>query len=226
MRLCLFLFFSTVVYALTRIVEPDFEGVNFAKALFGKRLDKVFQETAVDSETSCQVQCLKNVRCLSYNLGTKHEKGKFICQLCDSDRFTSHENFTQDKRWLYRGMEVNNWRSRKKSYLFLLPCNSFFPPRKQIRALVFRLHRVTVHDLLVSMGRMTVSSSKRRREVQIRRVKLIPQIFWSIDTCSLPVFCCMWKQSGCESKNFTCGEKGISIPDYHRKSFKCKCRLG
>ena len=47
MRLCLFLFFSTVVYALTRIVEPDFEGVNFAKALFGKRLDKVFQETAV-----------------------------------------------------------------------------------------------------------------------------------------------------------------------------------
>ena len=108
MRLCLFLFFSTVVYAVTRIVEPDFEGVNFAKALFGKRLDKVFQETAVDSETSCQVQCLKNIRCLSYNLGTTNEKGKLICQLCDSDRFTSHENFTQDKKWLYRGMEVNN----------------------------------------------------------------------------------------------------------------------
>ena len=108
MHLYLFVFFGTVVYAVARIVEPDFEGVNFAKALFGKRLDKVFQETAVDSETSCQVQCLKNVRCLSYNLGTKHEKGKFICQLCDSDRFTSHENFTQDKKWLYRGMEVNN----------------------------------------------------------------------------------------------------------------------
>ena len=111
MRLCLFLFFSTVVYAVTRIVQPDFEGVNFAKALFGKRLDKVFQETAVDSETSCQVQCLKNIGCLSYNLGTTNQKGKFICQLCDSDRFTSHENFTQDKKWLYRGMEVINRRS-------------------------------------------------------------------------------------------------------------------
>ena len=44
MRLYLFLFFSTVVYALTHIVEPDFEGVNFAAALFEKRLDKVFQQ--------------------------------------------------------------------------------------------------------------------------------------------------------------------------------------
>ena len=108
-----------------RIVEPDFEGVNFAAALFGKRLDKVFQETAVDSETSFQIQCVKDIRCLSYNLGTTNEKGNFTCQLCDSDRFTSHENLTQDEKWLYRGMEVLNRRSRKKLYLFLLPCNSF-----------------------------------------------------------------------------------------------------
>ena len=106
MRLCLFLLFSTVAYAVTRIVEPDFEGVNFAAALFGKRLDKVFQETAVDSETSCQIQCVKNTRCLSYNLGTTNEKYNFSCQLCDSDRFTSHESFTKDEKWLYRGIEV------------------------------------------------------------------------------------------------------------------------
>ncbi|XP_067028307.1 microfibril-associated glycoprotein 4-like isoform X2 [Acropora muricata] len=105
MRLCLLPFFSTVVYAVSRILQPDFEGVNFAKALFGQRLDKVFQETAVDSETYCQIQCLKHIRCLSYNLGTINEKGKFICQLCDSDRFTSRENFTQDKKWRYRGIE-------------------------------------------------------------------------------------------------------------------------
>ena len=77
MRLCLSLFFSTVVYAANRIVEPDFEGVNFAKALSGRRLDKVFQETSVHSETSCQIECVKNVRCLSYNLGTTNEKNKF-----------------------------------------------------------------------------------------------------------------------------------------------------
>ena len=75
MRPCFLLFLSTVVYAVTRIVEVDFEGVNFAKALFGKRVDKVFQESAVDSETSCQIQCLKHIRCLSYNLGTINEKG-------------------------------------------------------------------------------------------------------------------------------------------------------
>jgi len=63
MRLCFLLFFSTVVCAVTRIIELDFEGVNFAKALFGKRLDKVFQESAVDSETSCQIECLKHIRC-------------------------------------------------------------------------------------------------------------------------------------------------------------------
>ena len=122
MRLCLLLFFSTVVYGVTRIVEPDFEGVNFAKALFGKRLEKVFQETAVDSETSCQVQYLKHIRCLSYNLGTINEKGMFICQLCDSDRFTSRENFTQGKKWRYRGMEVIN--RTKKLKEILLSCLS------------------------------------------------------------------------------------------------------
>ena len=108
MRLCLLLFFSTVVYALTRIGELAFEGVNFAKALLGKRLDKIFQETTVDSETSCQIQCVKDIRCLSYNFGNSNEKDNFTCQLCDSDRFTNHEHFIEDKKWRYRGMEVNN----------------------------------------------------------------------------------------------------------------------
>ena len=111
MRLCLLLFFSTVVCAVTGIVEPDFEGVNFAKALFGKRLDKVFQESALDSETPCQIQCLKHNCYLSYNLGTSKEKGNFTCQLCDSDRFTNHENLTQDEKWLCREMEVIKRRS-------------------------------------------------------------------------------------------------------------------
>ena len=127
MRLCLLLFFSTVVYAVTRIVEPDFEGVNFAKALFGQRLEKVFQERAVDSETSCQIQCLKHIRCLSYNLGPINAKGNFTCQLCDSDRFTSRENFTQDKKWRCRGMEVISRTKKLKG--ILLSCFSSSIPR-------------------------------------------------------------------------------------------------
>ncbi|XP_029211143.2 ficolin-2-like [Acropora millepora] len=105
MRLCLLLSFSTVVYAVSRIVDPSFDGVNFAKALFGKRLDNVFQETVVDSETSCQIKCVKDMRCLSYNFRTTNKTENLQCQLSDSDRFTSHDNFTQDGEWLYRGME-------------------------------------------------------------------------------------------------------------------------
>lgn len=143
MRLCLLLFFSTVVYAVNRIVEPEFEGVNFAKALSGRRLDKVFQETSVDSETSCQIECVKNVRCLSYNLGTTNEKNKFTCQLCDSDRFTSHENFIEDKKWRYRGIEVNNCRIRKKLSFFLVNLLAL----KENKYLYTFLYRVTAHDL-------------------------------------------------------------------------------
>ena len=44
MHLCLFVFFGTVVYAVARIVEPDFEGVNFAKALFGKDSIRYFKK--------------------------------------------------------------------------------------------------------------------------------------------------------------------------------------
>lgn len=127
MRPCLLLFFSTVVYAGSRIVQPDFDGVNFAKALFGKRLDNVFQETVVDSETSCQIKCVKDTRCLSYNLRTTNETDNSTCQLSDSDRFTSHENFTQDGKWLYRGMEVTNAISWKKLFFFQLP--AFFNNR-------------------------------------------------------------------------------------------------
>ena len=147
MRLYLFLLFSTVAYAVTRIVEPDFEGVNFAKALFGKRLDKVFQETAVDSETSFQIHCVKNSRCLFYNLGTTNKKDNLTCQLCDSDRFKNHESFKEDKKWRYRGMEVITLEVERK--LFLLPHNSFGPLSEQIRIPSFFLHHATGHDVVI-----------------------------------------------------------------------------
>ena len=121
MRLYLLLSFSTVVYAVSRIVDPSFDGINFAKALFGKRLDSVFHETVVGSETSCQIKCVKDKRCLSYNFRTTNKTEDLHCQLSNSDRFTSHENFTQDGKWLYRGMEVTHLISWNKPFFFLLP---------------------------------------------------------------------------------------------------------
>ena len=78
-------------------MEQAFAGVNFATALFGKRLNKVFQKTTVDFEISCQILFVKNIRYLSYNPVTTSKKGNLTYPLSDSDRFKSCENFTQDK---------------------------------------------------------------------------------------------------------------------------------
>ena len=54
-----------------RIKELDLEAVNFAKAVKGKiLLGNVFQNISVESEMFCQLACVKDVHCLSYNYGT------------------------------------------------------------------------------------------------------------------------------------------------------------
>ena len=101
-------FSVAAVYAVIRIVDPDLEAINFAKALRGKKLNgSVFQEISVDSEVSCQFACVKDARCLSYNFGSLNEEDNFTCQLSASDRFTSHQNFTDDEKMLYRGIQVS-----------------------------------------------------------------------------------------------------------------------
>ena len=88
--------------------QPDLAFINFAQAIHGKKLNgSVFQEISVDSEISCQTACVGDIRCLSYNFGATKKEGKFICQLSDSDRFTSHENFTEDVEVVYRGIQVS-----------------------------------------------------------------------------------------------------------------------
>jgi len=95
------------VSAVSRIYEPDLAFINFAQAIHGKKLNgSVFQEISVDSEISCQIACVEDMRCLSYNFGATKEEGKFICQLSDSDRFTSYENSTRDVQMVYRGIQV------------------------------------------------------------------------------------------------------------------------
>ena len=47
------MFYSTAVYAISQIVDPDLEAINFAKALRGKNGNS-FQEISVYSEVFCQ----------------------------------------------------------------------------------------------------------------------------------------------------------------------------
>lgn len=108
MNILLLIFCGTAAYAISRITDPDLEAVNFARAIHGKKLNgSVFQESSVDSEISCQLACVKETRCLSYNFGAMKNGDGLICQLSDSDRLTSHENFTRDEKVTYRGIQVS-----------------------------------------------------------------------------------------------------------------------
>ena len=108
MDVYLLLFYCTSVSAVSRLYEPDLAFINFAQAIHGKKLNgSVFQEISVDSEIACQTACVGDIRCLSNNFGATKKEGKFICQLSDSDRFTSHENFREDVEAVYRGIQAS-----------------------------------------------------------------------------------------------------------------------
>ncbi|XP_022790926.1 fibrinogen alpha chain-like [Stylophora pistillata] len=107
MRLCIIFLLFAVVYGIGRISEPDLRAVNFAGKIEGQKLNgSLIREIEVDSESSCQLECVDEERCQSYNFGTiKGNTEKFKCQLSASDRFAAFANFTEDKNFIYRGIE-------------------------------------------------------------------------------------------------------------------------
>ena len=104
----LFSSFGAAVHATSRISQPALKAVNFAKAIEGRRLKgSVIKEVEVDSEDSCQIECVKEENCQSYNFGdTKSNTKRFKCQVNSLDRFVGHANFTKDEKFKYRGMKV------------------------------------------------------------------------------------------------------------------------
>ena len=108
MHLLWLLLFGTAVYGISRISQPSLEAVNYAKAIEGMKLNgSVIKETEVDSEISCQFECVAEQRCKSYNFGAyKNNAKKFKCQLSDSDRFVDRGNFIKNERFRYRGIQV------------------------------------------------------------------------------------------------------------------------
>ncbi|PFX22965.1 Ficolin-1 [Stylophora pistillata] len=89
----------------SRLITSNYKAVNFAREIRGRKLKgSVIKEVEVDSEASCQLQCVEENSCLSYNFGPGQNK-MFKCQLSDSDRFTGLSNFTEDPEVLYRGIK-------------------------------------------------------------------------------------------------------------------------
>ena len=108
MNLWIFNLVCSAVYGINRISEPDLKAVSFAEKIAGQKLNgSLIKEIDVDSESSCQLQCVDEERCQSFNFGTqKGDSGKFKCQLSDSDRFVGFANFTEVENFIYRGIKV------------------------------------------------------------------------------------------------------------------------
>ena len=108
MHLWMLTLVCTAVYGISRISEPDLKAVDFAKKIAGRKLNgSVIKETEVESESSCQFGCAEEEKCQSYNFrAIKNNDGIFTCQLSHSDRFVGFINFTEDKNFIYRGLQV------------------------------------------------------------------------------------------------------------------------
>ena len=96
-------------YGISRISGPNFKAINFAEKIKGQKLKRsLIRDGEVVSESSCQLECVNEERCQSYNFGTiKSDSNKFKCQLSDSDRFAGFANFIEDKDFIYRGIKVS-----------------------------------------------------------------------------------------------------------------------
>ena len=115
----------TLANGESRLTTFNFKAINFAREIRGRRLHgRVIKEIEVDSESYCRLLCVEESSCLSYNFGPGENKKMFKCQLSDSDRFASFNNFTDDNTFLYRGVKVRNFRynfSRMQRASIILP---------------------------------------------------------------------------------------------------------
>ncbi|XP_066023672.1 microfibril-associated glycoprotein 4-like [Pocillopora verrucosa] len=107
MHLSIISLLCAVAYGINRISGPNLKAVNFAGKIKRQKLNgSLIRDIEVDSESSCQFECVYEERCQSYNFGTvKGDSNKFKCQLSDSDRFAGFANFIEDKDFIYRGIK-------------------------------------------------------------------------------------------------------------------------
>ena len=86
---------------------PDFKLRNYAEKIVGRILSgSTIKQLNVTSEMSCQIECVADNRCLSYNLIPTLGMDVLICELSDSYRFVGYQNFTSEVGGIYRGVEV------------------------------------------------------------------------------------------------------------------------
>ena len=108
MHLRLYIVFLVSAASGLKIDEPSFKAINFARAISGLKLNgSVFKEKEVDSEISCQIEWVRESRCLSHSFEPSLNKNRFKCELSDSDRFSGVNNLTEEEDVSYRGIQVH-----------------------------------------------------------------------------------------------------------------------
>ena len=88
---------STTYKGGIRLAEGVLYFANFAAFLNHKLNHSIMMDirTVVDEE-ACKVACVENSECRSVNLKTTPDKSaKHICELLDTDKFVSHEEFDE-----------------------------------------------------------------------------------------------------------------------------------
>ena len=107
--------FFTALISLVNILNgeknflsfPDFKLRNYAEKIVGRILSgSTIKQLNVTSEMSCQIECVADNRCLSYNLIPILGMDVLICELSDSYRFVGYQNFASEVGGIYRGVEV------------------------------------------------------------------------------------------------------------------------
>ena len=100
---------SIAVHGENFLSDPDLKFRNFAKKIDGRRLNgSLVKESNVTSEIFCQIECVADGRCLSYNLLPILGMEMSVCQTNHGDRFVGHQNFTDEDGATYRGIQVSN----------------------------------------------------------------------------------------------------------------------
>ena len=107
--------FFTALISLVNILNgeknflsfPDFKLRNYAEKIVGRMLSgSTIKQLNVTSEMSCQIECVADNPCLSYNLIPILGMDVLICELSDSYRFVGYQNFASEVGRIYRGVEV------------------------------------------------------------------------------------------------------------------------
>lgn len=110
---------STKYNGRIRLAEGVLYFSNFASFLNHKlNHSKVMAiRTDVDEE-ECKVACIENSECRSVNLKTvtRDESAEHVCELLDTDKFTSHEEFVESFDFNHYSFTVGLY---QKSYIVI-----------------------------------------------------------------------------------------------------------